>query len=415
MKLPRRLFSHIILAVALRNLLGNLPRTLLNIGAIAVGLASLIFLWSFNDGLHRNMLGNFQRAIVGSLQIHHRGFFQQPELSSHIRDPQRVVEALRSAKIDDFSPRLETFGLAASPDTTEGVMLIGMDPSREIRVTDLEKRIGIGRFLQPQERYELILGATTANNLRIKLGDDVVLVGYDRYGVMVAESFTLVGIITSGEMGLDRGMAITSLSTLQEMVDMPGQITTYAIRVPEQRIAKLAQELETQLQGGESLEIMPWYAMFPVMQEWVTLHNGFLYLFIGVVLFIVLAGELNTLLLSMLERTREFGVLMAIGTTRQEVAALLVLEALMIGLLGTLCGLALGFIIVFITGNTGIDLSLLLGDTSRFYVDPLVYPQFNLEHFGITVSAILFASIAAGLYPAWRASLLQPAEAIRNG
>jgi ABC-type antimicrobial peptide transport system permease subunit len=184
--------------------------------------------------------------------------------------------------------------------------------------------------------------------------------------------------------------------------------------VPEQRITKLVRELESDLQG-QSLEIMPWYAMFPVMKEWVTLHNGFLYLFIGVVLFIVLAGELNTLLLSMLERTREFGVLMAIGTTRHEVAALLVLEALMIGLLGTVSGLALGFVIVFITGKTGIDLSLLLGDTSRFYVDPLVYPQFNLEHFGITVSAILIASIAAGFYPAWRASLLQPAEAIRNG
>lgn len=414
MHLPYRLFSHIVLAVALRNLLGNLPRTLLNIGAIAVGLASLIFLWSFNDGLHRNMLGNFQRAIVGSLQIHHRGFFQHPELSSHIRNPQRVVETLKSAKITDFSPRLETFGLAASSDTTEGVMLIGMDPASESRVTELDKRIGIGRFLQPDGNYELILGTTTTNNLRIKLGDDVIIVGYDRYGVMVAESFTLVGIITSGEMGLDRGMAITSLSTLQEMVDMPGQVTTYAVRVPEQRITKLVQELETDLQG-ESLEVMPWYAMFPVMKEWVTLHNGFLYLFIGVVLFIVLAGELNTLLLSMLERTREFGVLMAIGTTRQEVAALLVLEALMIGLLGTLSGLALGFVIVFITGTTGIDLSLLLGDTSRFYVDPLVYPKFNLEHFGITVSAILIASVAAGFYPAWRASLLQPAEAIRNG
>jgi putative ABC transport system permease protein len=215
-------------------------------------------------------------------------------------------------------------------------------------------------------------------------------------------------------MGLDRGMALTSLQTLQEMVDMPDQVTTFAIRLPEQQIEALTKELAARLQG-ESLEIMPWYAMFPVMKEWVTLHNGFLYIFIGVVLFIVLAGELNTLLLSMLERTREFGILMAIGTTRQEVAALLIIEALMIGILGTLAGLFLGFMIVLITGTTGIDLSILLGSTSRFYVDPLIYPQLNLEHFSVTVAAILMASVAAGFYPAWRASLLQPAEAIRNG
>lgn len=414
MPFSRSPFSHIVLAVALRSLSGHLPRTLLTVGAIAVGLAALIFLWSFNDGLHRNMLGNFQQAIIGSLQIHQQGFFKQPELAGYIRQPQRVVSALEASGITHYSRRLESFGLAASDDTTEGVMLIGMDPTSERRVTELEKRVGIGRFLQPGDDYALVLGATTANNLRVKLGDAVIIVGYDRYGVMVAESFTLIGIITSGEMGLDRGMAITSLGTLQNMVDMPGQVTTFAIRLPQHRLAQVTEELAARLQG-ESLEVMPWSSMFPVMQEWVTLHNGFLYLFVGVVLFIVLAGELNTLLLSMLERTRELGVLIAIGTSQQQVAMLLVLEALIIGLLGTIGGLLLGFTIVYVTGFTGIDLSILLGDTSRFYVDPLVYPQLNLQHFGVSVCAILVASVMAGGYPAWRASLLQPAEAIRNG
>jgi ABC-type lipoprotein release transport system permease subunit len=406
--------SQITLAVAYRNLLGHLPRTLLTVGAIAVGLASLIFLWGFNQGLHQNMLGNFQQAIIGSIQIHHDGYFQQPELSQYIRHPEAVSQALQQAEIENHSKRLESFGLAASDETTEGVMLIGIDPTTEAKVTELEKRIGVGRFLQPEDSYSLILGATTANNLKARLGDEIIIIGYDRYGVMVAEPFTLIGIITSGEMGLDRGMAITSLETLQELVDMPGQVTTIVIKQPEKQIDKTVQEL-TQLLQGHSLEIMPWYVMFPVMKEWVTLHNGFLYIFIGVVLFIVIASELNTLLLSMLDRTREFGVIMAIGTTRWQVAALLITEALFIGLLGTISGTVLGLISVYTTGLTGIDLSILLGSTSRFYVDPLIYPQLELGHLGITITAILTASVVAGFYPAWRASLLQPAEAIRNG
>ena len=410
----RSSINRITLAVALRNLLGHLPRTLLTVGAIAVGLASLIFLWSFNEGLHRNMLGNFQQAIIGSIQIHHQGYFLQPELSEYIRNPKKVVETLETSGIENHSQRLESFGLVASDETTEGVMLIGMDPNTETRVTELEKRIGIGRFLHPGDSYSLILGATTANNLKVRLGDEIIVVGYDRYGVMVAESFTLIGIITSGEMGLDRGMAITSLETLQEMVDMPGQVTTFVINLPEKNIDKAVNQLN-ELLHDQPLEIMPWYVMFPVMKEWVTLHNGFLYLFIGVVLFIVVASELNTLLLSMLERTREFGVFMAIGTTRQEVATLLITEALFIGILGTLSGTLLGLITVLITGTTGIDLSILLGSTSRFYVDPLIYPQLELGRLGITISAILTASMVAGLYPAWRASQLQPAEAIRYG
>ncbi|MEW8585405.1 MAG: FtsX-like permease family protein, partial [Candidatus Thiodiazotropha sp.] len=166
---------------------------------------------------------------------------------------------------------------------------------------------------------------------------------------------------------------------------------------------------------GDELEVMPWYSMFPVMKEWVTLHNGFLYLFLGVVLFIVLAGELNTMLISMLERTREFGVLMAIGTTGYQIAGILLVEAVVIGIVGILSGILLGYVIVLFSSNYGIDLSILLGSTSRFYVDPLIYPHLKLDHLGITSGVILIASIFAGLYPAWRASKLQPVEAIRNG
>ncbi|MCU7905736.1 MAG: ABC transporter permease [Candidatus Thiodiazotropha sp. (ex Epidulcina cf. delphinae)] len=406
--------NSIVLTVALRNLLGHLRRTLLTVGAIAVGLAALIFLWGFNEGLHRNMLGNFQNAIIGAVQIHHQGFFQHPELSRAIRNPERIVTGLEKAGVARYSRRLETFGLAVSDTTTQGVMLIGMDPTQEQLVTELAKRIGIGRFLQPGDDYKLILGATTANNLQAKLGDEVIIIGYDRYGAMVAESFTLAGIITSGEMGLDSGMAITSLSTLQEMVDLPEQVTTFVINVEEKRIPSLVDELDHALRG-ESLEIMPWYSMFPVMKEWIILHNGFLYLFIGVVIFIVLAGELNTMLLSMLERTREFGVLMAIGTSRRQVAMMMLAEAVLIGIIGIASGILLGYVIILVTAEIGIDLSILLGSTSRFYVDPLIYPHLKLDHLGLTIGAILLASILAGIYPAWRASLLQPAEAVRNG
>jgi ABC-type lipoprotein release transport system permease subunit len=400
--------------VALRNLLGHPRRTLLTSGAIAVGLAALIFLWGFNEGLHRNMLGNFQNSIIGSLQIHRDGFFQHPDLSLAINNPQKISDTLEQHGVTRYSQRLDTFGLAASDHTTQGVMLIGMDPIKEPKVTELGSRIGIGRFLLPEERYTLILGATTANNLQVGLGEEVIMIGYDRYGAMIAESFTLVGIITSGEMGLDTGMAITSLSTLQEMVDMQGMVTTFVINMDEQRLPGLVARLSHEL-AGDQLEIMPWHTMFPVMKEWITLHNGFLYLFLGIVLFIVLAGELNTLLLSMLDRTREFGILMAIGTTRRQIAFLMVVEAVVIGLIGILLGTLLGYLIILLTGMIGIDLSILLGSTSRFYVDPLIYPQLKLEHLGITASAILVASILSGLYPAWRASLLQPVEAIRNG
>jgi ABC-type lipoprotein release transport system permease subunit len=404
----------VIFAFALRNLIGHLRRTLLTIGAIAIGVAALIFLWGFNDGLHRNMLANFQDAIIGSVQIHQHGFFQHPKLSNHLKHPARVIEAVQEAGVSRWARRLLSFALAISDETTEGVMLIGMEAEREAQVTQLRQRIGDGRFLRSDDDYALILGAATASNLKVKLGDPVVLVGYDRFGALVAEEFTLVGIITSGEMGLDRGMAITSIGAMQEMVDLPNGVTNVVIRVAEQEIDTLVKKLTLTL-SDDAVEVMPWYTMFPVMQEWITLHNGFLYLFVGVVLFIVVAGEFNTLLLSMLERTRELGILMAIGTLRLQVGFMLLLEAVLIGLVGTLLGVSFGLIIILFTGITGIDLSAMLGSTGRFYVDPVIYPQLKLDHLGITIAGIMIASLLAGIYPAWRAIRLQPVEAIRNG
>ncbi len=414
MKQKQRIIEPVIVAVAIRNLTGNLRRTLLTISAIAAGLGSLIFLWGFNDGLHRNMLSNFQDAIIGSIQIHQQGFFEHPRLSLYLKSPDKVLQEIQAAGVSRLARRLETFALATSDQTTEGVMLIGMEPIPEAGVTQLDKRIGEGRFLQPDDAYTLILGATTANNLRVEIGDPVVMVGYDRYGAMVAEEFTLVGIITSGEMGLDRGMALTNLTALQEMLDMPDSITGIVLRVPENEIHNLADSLSLKL-ADEDLAVMPWSKMFPVVQEWITLHNGFLYVFVIIVLFIVIAGELNTMLLSMLERTRELGVFMAIGTSPNQIGLMLLLEAVLIGCIGALFGIFFGVALVLITGQTGLDLSLLLGSTTRFYVDPVIYPELNLDHLGVTVISILSASFLAGLYPAWRAIKLQPVEAIRNG
>jgi len=130
---------------------------------------------------------------------------------------------------------------------------------------------------------------------------------------------------------------------------------------------------------------------------------------------IVLGGVLNTLLLSTLHRTREFGVLLALGNRRREIAALIVLEALFVGAGGILAGLLLGSSTVMLLGGIGVDLSGLIGNTARFYVDPVIHPHLQLGHLGAAVLAFLFATILASLYPAWRATRLEPVEAIRHG
>jgi putative ABC transport system permease protein len=399
--------------LAYRNLVGNARRTGLTVSAIAAGLGALVFLWAFNDGLHRNMLDNFQDTLVGSLQIHRQGFFDSPRLERHIPDAAPVLAALEQAGVARWTWRLETYALAASQSATEGSFLIGLDPRRERRVTRLHEKVSLGRFLAADDVYTCVLGATAARNLGVEPGDSLVLVAYDRFGVMSAERFELVGIIASGEMGIDRGLVLVPLASLQEMLEMEGRVTDFPARVAAADLDRTAQRLRMAL-AGQDLEVMRWHDMFPVMHEWVTLHNGFLYLFLGIVLFIVMVGVLNTLLLSVLDRVREMGVLKALGNRNRELARMLLTESLLIGVTGVLLGLALGLALVAITGYLGIDMSAMVGGaTERFYVDPVIHPVLQLEHLGTVVAAVFGVTLLAGLYPAWRAARLTPAQALR--
>ena len=140
------------LALAARNLARRPARTALTVGGLATGLTALVLLWGFNSGLHRNMQGNLQDAIIGSLQIHHAGFFAQPTLERHIADPARVIARLEAHGLERWTRRLESFALAAGPERSSGVLLMGVDPVREPRVTRLPERVTIGRFLAPDRK-----------------------------------------------------------------------------------------------------------------------------------------------------------------------------------------------------------------------------------------------------------------------
>lgn len=405
--------SHPLFAVAWRNLALNLGRTFLTVTAIAMGLAALVFLWGFSEGLQRNMLRNFQDTIVGSVQVHRLDFFRHPELARHIARPAEVVAALEAQGVSRWSQRLETFALAAGPDTSAGVLLIGMDPVREGRVTRLVDKVTQGRFLSDGDDYTCILGATTARNLNVALGDPVVLMAYDRFGVLAAEEFALVGIVTSGEIGIDRGMIIVPLTAAQAFLEMQGRVTSIPMRVPDKRLEAVTEALRTTL-TEQGYDVLRWYDMFPVMKEWMAVSDGFHFVFLGIVLFIVLAGVLNTVLLSMLERTREFGMLMALGMRQEQIGALVSLESLLMGLLGIAAGTGLGIALVLIASRVGIDLSLLMGPTERFYVDPVIRPSLSVDHLVLTVATVFLTSLLAGFYPAWRAARLEPVEAIRR-
>jgi ABC-type lipoprotein release transport system permease subunit len=399
-----------MLSLAWRNIIRNARRSLITVSAVALGLTSLIFLWGFNDGVHNTMMRNLQQVIVGSLQIHADGFFHHPRLVKPVPDFGRVAGLLRASGVERYTYRLRTFALAAGEETSEGLVLLGMHPEMEMRTTRINTKVDQGRFIRNNDEAACVLGRTTARNLGLKLGDEVVFLTEDRYGSLAAEKLKLVGIISSGEMGIDRGLAIIPLGFMQQMTGMEGRYSEIVVQLPPERLEPVTAQLKEVL--GESYEVLRWYDMYPMMKQWVELENAFYYIFLSIVLVIVAAGIMNTVLMSTLERIHEFGVMMALGCGRMRMAGMVVIESMLLGLTGIVSGTVTGLVLVYYFHGVGIDLSGQMDSIARFYLNPVVQTEIDTNHLLNTVLAVLAAAMAAAIWPAIRAARLEPAEAI---
>jgi len=399
-------------ALAWRNVIRNARRSLITVAAVALGLAALIFLWGFNDGVHNAMMRNLQQVIVGSIQVHADGFFHQPKLVKTIPDADRVTALLHAHQVKRYSLRLRTFALAAGEDTSEGLILLGMDPVNEGRTTRIADKVDAGRFIQNNHEPSCVLGKTTARNLGLSVGDDVVMLTEDRYGSLAAEKLTLVGIISSGEMGIDRGLAIVPLGFLQQMTVMDGKYSELVMQLPPDRLETVTDALKSGLDSG--YEVLRWYDMYPMMKQWVELENAFYYIFLSIVLVIVAAGIMNTVLMSMLERIHEFGVMMALGCGRMRLAGMVVIESCLLGTAGIVVGMMCGLLLVYYFHTAGIDLSGQMDTIARFYLDPVVKTEIDTDHLFNTVASVMAAALLASIWPAIRAARLEPVEAIHH-
>jgi len=196
------------------------------------------------------------------------------------------------------------------------------------------------------------------------------------------------------------------------MTGMDGRHSEIVVQLTREQLEPVTTALKEKL--GASYEVLRWYDMYPMMKQWVELENAFYYIFLSIVLVIVAAGIMNTVLMSMLERIHEFGVMMALGCGRMRLAAMVVVESLLLGMAGIVAGVVVGLLLVNYFHGTGIDLSSQMDSVARFYLNPVVHTEIDTVHLLDTVMAVLAAAIAASIWPAIRAARLEPIEAIHH-
>ena len=403
--------------MAWRNIWRNPRRTFLTIAAIAFACMLLVFMLSFQFGSYETMINFAVKNHTGHLQVQARGYMDKRSIRLVVPDPAAVGRVLdKTQGVAAYTFRANAFSLVSSNKRTCGVMVIGIDPVMEARVTSLKKIIRQGSYLSEDDADQALVGKLLARNLQVGLGDELVLLGQGRDGTIAATVVKVKGIYSLGEDEFDRSSVQITLKNFQDVYSMRGAVHEVVVfgkstqDVPEIKRA-VAANIKS-IDKKHKLVVVDWMELMPGLLQGIQMDlvSGLIFWFILIV--VVAFSILNTFLMAILERTREFGVLMAIGTTPRRLTRLLLIESTAITILGIGIGIIVGCLITWYFQVHGVVISGTSELLSQYGMPERLYPRLSLLSAFIGPAAVLVITFITALYPALKVRRLRPVEAM---
>lgn len=404
-----------IWTLAVRNVMRNRRRSVITVLSIAVGLASLTFLWGFIDGMNRQMINTTTRYFAADAQVHLKGYHDDPSLDRAIEAGARVLEMVRAdSSVAAATVRLETTVLASRADRSRGVLAFGVDPAQEARVTDLFKAVVDGRSFSGADDTGVLIGEGMAEALALRAGDDLVLVGQAYDGSVASARVPVWGVFRTKIDDLDGYVAVMPMAAMRDFLAAPEAVTAVALRLRDRGALGVSVETLSARVGADH-EVVGWPVLLPMVAISIRFHEVMGFVVLTIFFVMVAAGVANPVLMAVLERTREFGIMLALGTSQSILFRLVVAEAALVGAAGLLLGNAVGLGATAAFGRTGIDLGAFeAGLRAMPGLADVIYPVVRAER-SLAISVLVFLiALAMALYPAFRAATLEPVAAIRG-
>ena len=410
-----RLSTATYLALGLRNLRRNPRRTGLSFASLVAGVGALTFLMALNEGWLSNAKENFILTFTGHVQVHARGFEDSQQIEDHIADAEPVTRLLRGdAAVAAWTTRLRVSGLASVAEASTAAQIVAVDPLAEARVSRLPSFVVEGQWLHEGDARGLLLGVKLADNLGASLGDKVVLMAQTPGGDIVAQLFRLRGILRAGAPDVDRLLALVPLDTAQRWLELEGGVTDVVVRAAWHDATDGIRERLSAALPAASYEVLRWMDIDPMIQQWLEFSDAYTFVILLPVIAVVLAEIINTMLMALYERVREFGLMEALGTTKSQLFAMVLWESVALVMAGGMAGYALGATAALYFGRVGIDLSAFSDAFTFLYMSPVVRPRLGFGAAVVIFATTLAAALAAGVYPAWRATRLDPVASMRQ-
>ncbi len=412
--------------IAWRNLGRNRKRTFLALAAIALGQFTMVFVNCMMAGMFGEILDTITGPMVGHVQVHHPAWREERALDLYIEDIDRVrARVARLPGVESVFPRVFAGALAATggvdgrPSDAEVAIIVGVDIAAES---------GKGGFLEEIEERDLpsygevVIGRALAKRLGVQAGDELAIIGQDADEFPMSELLTVKTVMRSPTEIVDRMGVVMNLKQAQGLLALSGQAHELVIRGQDDKDAEALAEKVSAVPGLEKAEVLSWREAVPELVSLIDMKDWMDLIFVLILFVAAAAGIVNTIMMSVFERTRELGTLLALGARPARIVGLIFTESVILGLVGVAIGSILGVILVTITSYTGINYAALAGTSGEelefgfkgLNLSYMIYPVFEARQVWFGVGAVTATAILASLWPAIHAARLHPAEAMRS-
>ena len=403
--------------MAWRNIWRNPRRSILTVCAITFASVLLVFMLSFQFGSYETMINTSVKISTGHLQIQAEKYLEKKSIRYVIPDPDKITAILNNIpEVAAYTLRGQAFSLISSKDRTYGAVVTGIDPEREAKVSRMKKLMREGNFLTGHDVDQAVVGRLLAKNLRVTIGDELTLLGQGRDGSIAATVVQVKGIFGSGIDEFDRATLQIPLSTFQEVYSMDHAVHEVVVIAKSlSDVSRIKAKIQAALSGldnSRSLKTLDWQELMPGLRQAIEMDLVSGLIFYGLLIIVVAFSILNTFLMAIFERKKEFGVMMAIGTSPRRLTKVLLIESMTMTLIGIAIGIILGIGVTYYFQLHGIDFAAGSDLLSQFGITGRIYPKLSLLSISIGPFMVLFFTFMAALYPALKVRRLRPVEAM---
>lgn len=405
-----------MLSLYWKNIWRNKTRSFIIIFAIVFGVIGGVGFVAFFNGLIFQRIDIAIGNEVSNIQLHNPNYQENKEIKDIIADLTKVQQVLDTCKrIKGYSARVKSTAMVNSANSGAGVMLNGIDPDREKKVTNIYHYVNQGEYLSLTKKNGILIGQKLAQKLKIKLRSKVVITMQTISGDITSAAFKVVGIYQTSNSTFDERNAYVIKDNLLAVIGFNTpvaheiSIALYSDKENEQVLGSL----KNKLNAGD-LSIQSWKEIMPELSLFTDIAEYMLYIFMFIIFLALSFGIINTMLMAVLDRAMEIGMLMAIGMNKGRIFRMILSETILLMLTGSLIGLFLSYLLVMFFAKHGIDLSAFSSGLSGFGFSTKVYPFLESGSYIKIVMMVVITGFFSALIPAKRALKYNPSEAIRN-